>query len=355
MAKFYGGLDLGSSVCEFVVIDESEVEVYHVKCPPGRRELVRHVREFRQQHPGELHVAFEEGELAQWAAGVLRPYVTRVIVCDPRRNAWIARDSQKNDAVDARKLARLLKGGFLHEIYHPEDQLRIDFKRAVQHYHDITQNQAALKCQIKARYRAEGVIFRESVGVSPEKREETLAQLPHDTGRQFVRQLYDLLEATRKIQEQAHRLMVALGRSFPEVRQFQEVPGIGPVWACTFSAYIQTPARFRNKRKLWRFCKLGITNRQSNGEPLGRQRLDRSGVGILKSLSFRAFCAAQRGDNEFSRHYAESLKRTSNHTHARLSTQRKILAVLYGMWKRHEDYRSSRPEGDIAEKNVKTG
>jgi hypothetical protein len=60
---------------------------------------------------------------------------------------------------------------------------------------------------------------------------------------------------------------------------------------------------------------------------------------MLKRLSFQAFCTTMKGENEFRTHYLESLDRTKERTHARLSTQRKILAVLYGMWKRNEPYR----------------
>jgi hypothetical protein len=49
--------------------------------------------------------------------------------------------------------------------------------------------------------------------------------------------------------------------------------------------------------------------------------------------------SALKGDNEVRRFYLSSLKRTYNRVHARLNTQRKIIAVMYGMWKRGEAYR----------------
>lgn len=348
LRRFYAGLDAGSTVSELVAIDEAGEQVAAIKFTTGERQFLSAVQEARRSHPGSWSLALEEGELAQWIAGLLRDQVDRFVVCDPKRNVWIARDPGKHDRVDARKLAQLLKGGFLAEIYHPTDSARVEFKRAVQHYHDLTHSQAGLKQQIKSRFRVLGAIERGSRIFEDSGREHVIAQLASPTSQHLVRHLYELLDQTMRTQEKARRLMVALGRVFPEVARFQEVPGIGPVWACTFSAYIQTPHRFRSKRQLWRYCRLAITNRQSNGEPLGRQRLDRSGVGVLKALSYQAFCSAQKGDNEFHRHFEESLARTGHRTHARLSTQRKILTVLWTMWRRNEPYRP----GGIAKQQI---
>jgi transposase len=334
----YAGLDTGSTVCELSVVDQEGEEVFKVGFSTSERNLIQAVED-AQAGGGELTVALEEGEMAQWIAGVLRPRVHRVVVCDPRQNYWIARSPRKNDKMDARKLARLLRGGYVKEIYHPQQEDRVQFRQCVKHYHDLTAAQAALQCQIRSKFRSRGVFLRGKQPFSEQGKEKALALLEDASSRQILLQQYALLEGTRKAQEQARRLMLSVGRSFPEVKWFQTHPGIGPVWACTFSAHVQTPARFKNKSKLWSYCRLSITDRKSNGEALGRKRLDRNGVGVLKCLSFQAFAACMRGDNDIRTFFLESLRRTGDRTHARLNTQRKILANLYGMWKNQESYR----------------
>ena len=59
---------------------------------------------------GELHVTWEEGTWAAWLYDLLQPQVTRVLVCDPRRNALL-KEGNKSDKIDARKLAALLRTG----------------------------------------------------------------------------------------------------------------------------------------------------------------------------------------------------------------------------------------------------
>ena len=59
---------------------------------------------------GDLHVTFEEGTWAAWLYDLLKPHVTKVMVCNPRRNALL-KEGNKSDRIDARKLAELLRNG----------------------------------------------------------------------------------------------------------------------------------------------------------------------------------------------------------------------------------------------------
>ncbi len=113
------------------------------------------------------------------------------------------------------------------------------------------------------------------------------------------------------------------------------MPGVGIIGVARFSAYIQPPHRFSSKRKLWHYCRLGITERSSEGKPLGRKRLEQAGNGRLKDLSRKAFNGAlhTRADNAFKRTYRQALARTHDAPHARLTPQRKLLAVLRALWK----------------------
>ena len=72
---------------------------------------------------GELHVTFEEGTWAAWLYDLLKPHVTRIVVCDPRRNALLKAGS-KSDKIDARKLAELLRLNHLQPVYHGEHGVR---------------------------------------------------------------------------------------------------------------------------------------------------------------------------------------------------------------------------------------
>ena len=82
----------------------------------------------------EKYLAIEEATLTRWAAQVASAFVTQVICCDPKQNAWIYKSANKCDKIDTRKLCRLLRLGELKRVYQPHNDQRAIFKAAVQHY-----------------------------------------------------------------------------------------------------------------------------------------------------------------------------------------------------------------------------
>ncbi len=285
------------------------------------------------------YLVIEEGTLTYWAAQVARPYVTEVIACDPKENALIYKGPLKNDKVDTQKLCRLLRLGALKQVYHAENDERAIFKAAAQHYLDLRDQQIELKQKIKAMYRHWGVIDVFGEAVYTEKgRDGYLRKIKHVTVYNQLMRLYKIMDETELMQANALKEMKNLGRKYPEIKEFKKIYGIGDIGAHIFNAFIQTPHRFANKRKVWRYCRLGVTERSSDGKLLGYKRLDRSGISEIKAITYRAWMTSMRSDNEVKRYYTNSLRRTLSRVHARLNTQRKIIAVMYGMWKRGEAY-----------------
>ena len=287
------------------------------------------------------YLTMEESNLAYWVAQISSPYVTEVIPCDPKENALIFRSSVKRDKVDTKKLCRLLRLGELKRVYHPESDERALFKASVQHYIDLRGQQIGLKQKIKAMYRHWGVIDVSGEAVySVAKRHDYLNQVRHLNIRNQLDRLYSIMDETESMQHKAKKAMIGLGRKYPEIRQFKKIPGIGDISAHIFDAYIQTPDRFANRKKLWRYCRMAVTDRSSDGKPLGYKRLDRSGISEIKAIMYQAWMSALKSDNEVKEFYLDSLQRTHSRVHARLNTQRKIIAVMYSLWKSGEAYNS---------------
>ena len=83
----------------------------------------RTILEFINGLRGEVRVTFEEGT---WAAGlyeVLKPHVTELVVCNPRKTALL-KEGSKSDQIDARKLAELLRLNHLQPVYQGENGIR---------------------------------------------------------------------------------------------------------------------------------------------------------------------------------------------------------------------------------------
>ena len=330
MSKVYIGIDLAAKTCVAAVRSEEGELVCVREFPTSEKSLVA----FMQGVEGEAVVLMEECDLAYWARRVILPYAEKVDVADPKRNAWIHKDPIKNDKIDAGKLAEIAQLGSYHPVYHTPDEGIYALHLAVKAYDRLTKKAVAQKNQIKAKLRAQGIISEGSRVYGRRGREEALARVESPAVRELIASDYDLLDFLLCERARAKRRFLALAEGIPIVRAWQAIPGVGPVTAACFCAYVKCPQRFSDSRKLWRYCRLGITQCVSGGKDLRRQRLDRSGSGALKDVSMKAFIAAMRagGDNRFKRAYAQTLANTGSEVHARLSTQRKIMAVMWAMW-----------------------
>jgi len=290
-------------------------------------------------------VTVEESTLAAWVARTLHPHVAEVIVCDPRCNESVHRDAFKHDDRDVEELSRLLWLGSLKGVYHPQDDARAVFKALAQQYLDLRDTQVRVKQQLKAKYHMWGVTGVEGKLVySAQERQRYLDTVADASVRHQLLRLYALMDAALKQEADALRELVACGRRYPEIGEFVKIPGVGPVGAHVFDAFIQVPGRFPDKPTLWRYCRLAVTDRTSDGKPLGFRRLDNHGNPELKALSYWAWKGAMqtRARNEVQQFYRASLERTHDKAHARLNTQRKIVATMWAIWKKGEPYRPER-------------
>jgi hypothetical protein len=68
--------------------------------------------DFVRSVPRPRQVIIEEGPLASWLLEICVQNEEQLIITDPKRNRWIASSGEKEDTIDAEKLAQL---GFFRE------------------------------------------------------------------------------------------------------------------------------------------------------------------------------------------------------------------------------------------------
>lgn len=158
----------------------------------------------------------------------------RVVCSHPQQNAWIARDRDKSDRIDAYKLADLLRLNRFKEVRYPQSPLRRDFKAVVQHYDELTAQQARLKTKIKARLRMQGVITRGQLGFSVRGRKAVLQAVKSVVVGTAIQQLYGMLDQSLESQAEARLLMLRAAQALPEISIRRTAPGMGPLGACRF-------------------------------------------------------------------------------------------------------------------------
>jgi Transposase len=117
----------------------------------------------------------EEGTWAAWLYDLLKPHVTELVVCDPRKNAFM-KEGNKSDKIDACKLADLLRGGYLRSVYHGENGLRT-LKELARSYLTISKDLTRVMNRVKALYRSWGIGCEGQQVYAPRHRTEWLNKI----------------------------------------------------------------------------------------------------------------------------------------------------------------------------------
>ena len=140
----YIGLDVHQATISVVVLDSTG----HLVMESIIETKAATILQLLHGLSGSLHVTFEEGTCAAWLHDLLKPHVARVLVCDPRKNALL-KAGNKNDRIDARKLADLLRSGLLSPVYHGENGVRV-LKELARSYLTLTRDTTRVMNRLKA-------------------------------------------------------------------------------------------------------------------------------------------------------------------------------------------------------------
>jgi transposase len=222
---------------------------------------------------GDLQVTFEEGTSAAWLYDLLKPRVTKLVVCDPRKNASM-RDGQQSDQIDARRLAELLGLNHLNPVYHGEHGLR-SLKELVRGYLTITKDLARAMSRVKAIYRSWAIPCTGKQVYAPRHRAEWLGKIGEPGVRRRAEFYYQQLDALRTVRQQVRRELLAESKKHKAWKLLCQIPSIGPIRAAVLLGILQTPHRFRAKRQLWTYSGVGIETSSSADHQVIKGQLER--------------------------------------------------------------------------------
>ena len=212
---------------------------------------------------GNLLVTFEEGTWAAWLYDLLKPHVSKVTVCNPRKNALL-KSGNKGDRIDAQKLAELLRNGSLSAVYHGERGLRT-LRELSRSYLTITKDLTRVMNRLKALYHSWGMACSGTRVYAPRHRGEWLSKIKEAGVRRRAEFTYDQLDGLQALRRAVRRDLLAESRKHRATTLLSQIPGMGPIRAALVVAFLQTPDRFRTKRQLWAYSGLAI-EKHGSGE-----------------------------------------------------------------------------------------
>ena len=336
----YIGMDVHQATISVAVMDDDGKLI--MECLLETKAAT--ILEFIQGLRGTLFLTFEEGTSAAWLHDLLKPHVSRLVVCDPRKAALL-KQGNKSDRIDARKLAELLRTNQLTPVYHGEHGIRT-LKELGRSYLTVTKDLTRTMSRIKSLYRSWAIPCPGTTVYAPHHRLESLAKIVQPGVRVRAEHLYEQLDTLQPIRQQARRELLLESHKHPAVKLLRQIPSIGPIRAALLVALLQTPHRFRTKRQLWAYSGFAVETHDSGEYRYVRGKVQRNRERItvrglndnhnrdLKNLFKGAAISASTRPGPLHDFYVARIAKGMRPTMARLTLARKIAAITLTMWKK---------------------
>jgi transposase len=331
----YIGTDVHISTLDFQVVNNFGKVKMGRKVPTSALNFIDFVRSV----PRPRQVIIEEGPLASWLLEICVQNEEQLIITDPKRNHWIGSSGEKEDKIDAEKLAQLARGGYIKEIHHPVGQRR-RLRELIMAYHDTNKSIVRVKNKIKAKFLQNGIQCPGKTVYLPQQRAEWRRKLPQEPALLVI--IDSLWQELDQIQDNLETILAEAklqGKRYPEIKLIDEIPGVGFIIAATIVAILETPHRFADKRKVWAYAGLGI-NRKSSANKTYSEKLNKAYNRILKCVVEEAAQAAiNAGNNALQKTFSEmTVAKGIAPPRAKLTVSRDIIATAWAMWKKGEHY-----------------
>jgi len=297
--------------------------------------LVKYLREIE----GIKKLAFEECELSSWLYEILRSEVEELIVCNPVANSDYKKI--KTDKMDARKLAKLLRGGFLVSVYH-DGSKRERFRSLMSGYQDLVEEGVRLKNRYKSLFRQGG---KKVKGESLYRDESFLEGLSRPDFKFIGTQIYQLLEKMEESRQEYLKEIIRYSKGFKEMKYLKSIPGIGSIQAAKIVSQVIDPDRFASKYKYYSYCGLVRHKRISDGKGYGSEKI--WGNRILKCVYKMAGHSVLKGNSGLRKYYDYLRSKGISHDNAYNAVCRKIAAIRLSVWRKSKKYNDRLITGNL--------
>jgi len=263
---------------------------------------------------------------------------------NPRKNALL-KSGNKNDRIDARKLADLLRTGLLSPVYHGENGVRT-LRELTRSYLALNRDVTRVMNRVKAIYRGRAIACAGQRVYAPRYRSEWLGKISEDAVRRRAEIYYQQLDALRSLRQQVRRDLLIESGKHSATKLLRQIPSIGSIRAALLVALMPTPHRFRTKRQLWAYSGLALKTSASGEYRFVEGQLKRSrkflairGLNVnhnpdLKNIFKGAAIRAAAVPGPFQQFYAALVAAGMKPTMARLTLARKIAAITLIVWKK---------------------
>ena len=276
----------------------------------------------------EPEVAIEATVGWYWAVDALEELGARVHLAHPAGIKAFENRRVKNDRIDARLLADLLRMGRLPEAWIAPRPVR-ELRELVRYRHKLVDDRSGLKAQVHSVLAKTGVrvpvsdLFGRAGNVMLDELE-----LP-DAYTTRVESLRDLIAAYQREIVTLDRLIAGRLRNHVGYRAIQAIPGVGPVLGAVFVAEIGDVERFDRPQQLCSWAGLTPRHRESDTK-VHRGHITKQGSVLVRWAAVEA--AAMPRNGSWLKADKRRIAERRGTRVAAVAVARKILTlVFYGM------------------------
>jgi len=329
-------LDVHRDFSEVAIAEGRQVRLAgRVETTPAGLEL------FAQSLGADDQVVLEATGNALAIARVIEPHVARVVLANPKAVKG-ATQTAKTDKLDARTLAQLLAGGFLPEVWTPDERTRA-LRRRISRRAQLVRQRTREKNQIHA------ILIRNLKARPPvtdlfgvQGRKWLSGQGLPDDEREMVEACLRGIDFLDREVLAIDRALAELVLASPEMRRLMTLPGVNFVTAAGLLAAIGDAKRFPTARHLVSYLGLDPRVRQSGSEPARHGRISKQGPGEARHVLVEAAWHAARTTGPL-RAFAERVAARRGANVATVAVARKLAVIAWHMLTRGEDYAFVRP------------
>jgi transposase len=318
----YIGVDLHRKKSQVAAIDQDGKLLFNRKVRTGPAEMQQVIDELR---PQPIEVAFEATFGWGWFADQLAELGVPAHMAHPLATKAVSSARVKNDAVDAKTLAHLLRTNLLPEGWIAPPDVR-EARRLVRMRAALVRLRAKLKAQVHALLGEHGT-QPDVVDLFSKKGRSLLdeLQLPAVSASR-------LAACLRLIDEISLEIVIAEREIYQSVKEDERVkrllpiPGIGPIIAATILSEIGDITRFPSADKLCAWA--GLTpSEHSSANNVRRGHISKQGSRWLRWVMVEAAVHAFR-DVELRQFFVRIARRRGAKI-ARVAVARRLLTLVY--------------------------
>ena len=275
-----------------------------------------------------------------WVYDTIKEYNDDIVVGNPQMLTYIANTKRKNDRIDARKIANLIRCDLFPSIYMVSRKVRM-MRNLLRYRHFIQRQITRYKNHTSAQLMSDGIEYENRrlhgkkyfMNLLSDREIEEEMLLTLTLNRQTI-------EVLCKMERRLRGYLLENPALRERVRRLMTIDGVGEITALTWCLEIDDPHRFSSIEKAVSYCGLCSAEKESGGKsrrgPLSKIR--------NKHLQWVLIEAAKLGV-EYNERLAEIYEKTcrhKDHNAATIATARRMVGILLAMDKAGTVYERDR-------------